>query len=178
MSDPMTDKQGKSWRAQVQDTAVDICDEAVVQSANLYLLVRKGLIASLGAVTLTADEMREFMERLVERGEVAESDVRTMLEELRTRKREREVQVQQQRQEAAQKASGALDESIGALLDRLNLVRKSEIQALNAQIAAIGAKVEALDARRPDASVLTDAGAPAEEAETPASDLPPDPQNG
>ena len=59
---------------QAKDALIDARNELIVQSANLYLVVRKALLASLGTVALTADEAGELFSRLVERGEIAEND--------------------------------------------------------------------------------------------------------
>ncbi len=56
---------------------IDVRNEVIVQSANLYLAVRKVLLSSLGAMSLTADETNEFLNRLVERGEIAEADAQS-----------------------------------------------------------------------------------------------------
>ena len=69
----MSQEEKKTLQDQAKEVFVDVRNELIVQSATLYLLVRKALMASLGAVALSADEANEFVNRLVERGEIARS---------------------------------------------------------------------------------------------------------
>lgn len=59
-----------------------IRNEAIVQSANLFLVARRILTTSLGAIALSIEETNEFIERLVERGEVAEHELSAMVDEI------------------------------------------------------------------------------------------------
>ena len=59
-----------------------IRSEAIVQSANLFLVARRILTTSLGAIALSIEETNEFIERLVERGEVAEHELTAMIDEM------------------------------------------------------------------------------------------------
>lgn len=169
----MAKKQKDDAQTEDGSAAAARCDEAIVQNANLYVRVRKGLTTSLGAMALTADEMREFIDRLVERGEMAESDMHMLLDDLRTRGHAQEERIQQQRPQSRHKASDALDEGLNAILTRFSLARQSEIQALHQQIADISAKIEMLSARRAQRPKANDSGTPAVEAQTPAADLRP-----
>ena len=80
----------KSLPDQAKEAVVDVRNELIVQSANLYLMVRKVLLASIGSVALTADEVGDVFTRLVERGEIAEADAQKIVADLRTQGRKRE----------------------------------------------------------------------------------------
>ena len=86
----MPTQDEKSLPGQAKEAMVDVRNELIVQSANLYLMVRKVLLASIGGVALTADEMGELFTRLVERGEIAEADAQKIVTDLRTQGRQRE----------------------------------------------------------------------------------------
>ena len=55
-------------------SAVNATDAAVAQCANLFLTVRRLLFMSLGALSLTADEARDLVDRLSERGDIAQAN--------------------------------------------------------------------------------------------------------
>ena len=80
----MPTQDEKSLPDQAKEAMVDVRNELIVQSANLYLMVRKVLLASIGGVALTADEAGDVFTRLVERGEIAEADAQKIVTDLRT----------------------------------------------------------------------------------------------
>lgn len=94
---------------------------------------RKVLLASVGAVALAQDELEDFVDRLVERGEIAEKDGRKLVREWMERRR-RETE----------RAEEEVDERVAELLHRMNVPTKSDIEALSAKISDLSAKVDAL----------------------------------
>ena len=142
-------KDERSLPDQAKDAMVDIRNEMIVQSANLYLMVRKVLLASLGSVALTADEAGELFTRLVERGEIAESDAQKIINDLRTQGRKREEEASQARDEISKKAGIALEDSVETILNRLNVPNKAEIEELSRKIGLLNEKVTILDGRKP-----------------------------
>jgi len=142
-------KDERSLPDQAKDAMVDIRNEMIVQSANLYLMVRKVLLASLGSVALTADEAGELFTRLVERGEIAESDAQKIITDLRTQGRKREEEASQARDEISKKAGIALEDSVETILNRLNVPNKAEIEELSRKIGLLNEKVTILDGRKP-----------------------------
>jgi polyhydroxyalkanoate synthesis regulator phasin len=105
------------------------------QRSSLYEVSRKVLLASIGAVALAQEEMEEFVNRLVERGELAEKDGKNLVREMMER-----------RKKGAQKAEDMMDKRMEDLLSRMNIPSKSDIDALSARIAALSKKVEELKA--------------------------------
>jgi len=134
----------KTLPDQMRDAAIDVRNEVIVQSANLYLMARKALMASLGAVAMTLDEANEFVDKLVERGELAEADTQKLLNELRTRSTTSEQTVGEASKNIVSKAGMALEESVEVILNRLNVPSKSEIEELSKKIGALNQKVSAL----------------------------------
>ena len=142
---PQEDK--KTLQDQAKEVLVDVRNELIVQSANLYLVVRKALLASLGAVALTADEANEFVNRLVERGELAEADTQRIINELRAQGRKQEAEANKMREEMARKASMALEDSVETILHQFNAPDKAEIEELSRKIGMLNDKVSALTDR-------------------------------
>ncbi len=99
----------------------------------LFDAARKVLLASIGAVALAQDEIEDFIDRLVERGEIAEKDGRKLVREIGER-----------RQKETKKAEGEVNKRIEDMLDRMNVPTKADIDALGEKIAALTKKVEEL----------------------------------
>ncbi len=143
----MAQEEKKTLQEQAKEVFVDVRNELIVQSANLYLLVRKALMASLGAVALTAEEANEFVNRLVERGEIAEADAQRLIGELRAQGRKQEEEASRARDELTRKAGMALEESVETILHQINAPDKAEIEELSRKIGVLNDKVTALTNR-------------------------------
>ncbi len=110
--------------------------EPVADGADRNLLldyVRKVLLASIGAVALAQDEMEEFVNKLVERGQIAEQDARKLLKD-----------VTERRTRTTAKAEETLDRRVEELLSRMNVPTKSDLDMLSAKITALTRKVDEL----------------------------------
>ena len=59
--------------------------EVVDEHNDLVDALRKVLLASIGGVALAQDEIGKFLNRMVERGEIAEKDARKLMDEAFTR---------------------------------------------------------------------------------------------
>ncbi len=101
---------------------------------NLLLdYVRKVLLASIGAVALAQDEMEDFVNKLVERGQIAEQDARKLIKD-----------VTERRTRTTAKAEETLDRRVEDLLSHMNVPTKSDLDLLSAKISALTKKVEEL----------------------------------
>lgn len=141
----MPTQDEKSIPDQAKEAMVDVRNELIVQSANLYLMVRKVLLASIGGVALTADEAGDLFTRLVERGEIAEVDAQKIVADLRTQGRKREEEATKVREDMTKKAGIALEDSVETILSRLNVPNKNEIEELSRKIGLLSEKVSNLD---------------------------------
>jgi poly(hydroxyalkanoate) granule-associated protein len=144
----MPTQDEKSLPDQAKEAMVDVRNELIVQSANLYLMVRKVLLASIGSVALTADEAGELFSRLVERGEIAETDAQRIVADLRSQGRKREEEASKTREDVTKKAGIALEDSVETILNRLNVPNKNEIEELSRKIGLLSEKVSSLDTPR------------------------------
>jgi poly(hydroxyalkanoate) granule-associated protein len=127
--------------------AVDVRNEVVTQSASVFLMARRALLASLGAVALTLEEGNLFIDRLIERGEVAEADIQKLISDLRSQTHEQEEKAQQARKSMGEKAGAALEESLDVILSRLNVPTKSDIEELSRKIAQLSERIVILKQR-------------------------------
>jgi poly(hydroxyalkanoate) granule-associated protein len=94
---------------------------------------RKVLLAGIGAVALAQDEIEDFVNKLVERGEIAEKDGKKLVREVMDR-----------RKKDAEKAEDEVSKRVEEILDRMNVPTKADIEALGDKIASLSKKVEDL----------------------------------
>jgi polyhydroxyalkanoate synthesis regulator phasin len=94
----------------------------------LYDATRTILLAAVGAAALAQEEMNNFLDRLVERGEMAESESRKLVREIIDRREK----LERERKSQEKKASGEAS------------VSKADIEALTARIADLTRQIEEL----------------------------------
>ena len=99
----------------------------------LYEASRRVLLASIGAIALAQDEIEDFVEKLVERGEIAEKDGKKLLREV-IAKRKKDVS----------KAEDELNKRIDEVVIRMDVPTKADIVALGDQINELSVKVDEL----------------------------------
>ena len=99
----------------------------------LYEATRMILLAGVGAVSLAQDEINSFLDRLVERGEMAEADARKLVREVMDRREKLEKERRQVVQEVKKPAAP---------------VTRSDLEALQARIAELTREIEALRQER------------------------------
>ena len=102
------------------------------ESRPLFDLARKVLLASIGAMALAQDEVEDFVNRLVDRGEIAEKDGRKLVKEIIDRRKKERGKVE------------GVSKRVEEALDRLNVPTKADIEALSEKIAALTKKVDEL----------------------------------
>jgi len=109
-----------------------------VETANTLLNgLRRVLLAAIGAVVLTQEQIEDFVGKLVERGEIADGDARNLLSDIGDR-RKKIVQG------STKKAEETADNRIEALLTKMNIPTKTEIDALSDKIEELSRKVDHL----------------------------------
>jgi polyhydroxyalkanoate synthesis regulator phasin len=99
----------------------------------LYETTRSILLAGIGAISLAQDEINIFLDRLVERGEMAEADARKLVREVADRREKLEKERRAQTREVHQPAPAT----------------RSDIEALNARVAELTRQIEELRNQRP-----------------------------
>jgi poly(hydroxyalkanoate) granule-associated protein len=107
--------------------------EIIDERNDVFEAVRKVVLAGIGGVALAQDEIAKFLNKMVERGEIAEKDARKLLDEVTSR-----------RKEQAKKAEKEVDTRMEELLARMNVPTKTDIEALSDKISKLTEKVEAL----------------------------------
>ena len=116
----------ESKKAKVDNTVEEV-------HGPLYEALRRVLMASIGAIALAQDEIEDFVEKLVERGEIAEKDGKKLVREV-IDKRKKDVS----------KAEDELNKRIDEVVERMDVPTKADIDALGDQINELSNKVDAL----------------------------------
>jgi poly(hydroxyalkanoate) granule-associated protein len=103
------------------------------ESGPMYEASRRILLAAIGAVAFAQDEVEEFVNRLVERGEIAEKEGKQLVKEMLDKRNEKRRTVE-----------GEVNKRFHDTMERLNVPSKKDIEELSAKITELTRKVEEL----------------------------------
>ncbi|MGC9332986.1 MAG: phasin family protein, partial [Anaerolineae bacterium] len=98
---------------------VNVEEASEEERVSLLEATRKVLLASMGAVALAQDELESFVNKLVDRGEIAERDGKKLVRDM-----------MEKRRWEARRAEDELEKRMEDLLQRMNVPTKSDIEAL------------------------------------------------
>ena len=120
--------------AEKEEKKVEVSEEeVVVEEASILESLRRVLLASVGVVALTIEEIGELVDKLVERGEIAEQEGKKLVTELKEKRKKKT-------DEAEDVASTRMRE----MMDKMDIPTKSDIDDLSAKIATLSKKVDEL----------------------------------
>ena len=100
-----------------------------------YETTRMILLAGVGAASLAQDEVKNFIDRLVERGEMAETDARSLVREVMDRREK----LEQERRQAAAAARHTAQPAAAQ-----PAASKADIESLTARVAELTRQIEEL----------------------------------
>ncbi len=110
---------------------------------------RSLLLASIGVVALSKEEIETQVSRLVEKGEITEKDSRKLIDDLLHRTKEMSAtQVKKTTEHVSKTTSKTEDiftKRIETVLNTMNIPSKQDIDQLTRKIDALSRKVSALD---------------------------------
>ncbi|RMG91923.1 MAG: poly(hydroxyalkanoate) granule-associated protein [Chloroflexi bacterium] len=125
-----------------EKTKIDVVEEEVAEESNSFLSgVRRVLLAGVGAVALAQEEIEDFVNKLVERGEIAEKDGRKLLNDIMEKRR-------QKAEESRQSVAEELDRRLESLLARMNVPTRRDIESLSEKINELSKKVDELKKKK------------------------------
>ena len=119
----MAEKSGKATEADTEE----------MERRSLFETVHRVLLALLGAVALAQEELDELVQKLIERGEIAEQEGKKMVSDVAAK---RKVQ--------AKRAEDEVDRRIEEIVGRTGVPTKADIDGLSKQITALTKKVDEL----------------------------------
>lgn len=116
------------------EETIEVQEETVDKDHNAMLATaRKVLLAGIGVVALAQEEIEDFVNRLIERGGIAEKDGRKLISDIVER-----------RKKQVEEAEAEIESKIEEILDRMNVPTKADIDALSRKITALTKKVDEL----------------------------------
>jgi len=121
-------------KADIEELVEQVQQEAKEKVSPLLDAVRRVLLASIGAAALAADEIEDFVNKLVERGEIAEKDGRKLVKDVLERRKEMKMRPIEQK----------LDQQMDRFLTRLNIPTRDDVESLSARIADLSKKIDEL----------------------------------
>ncbi len=96
-------------------------------------MMRRVMMAGIGAIAMTQEEVEKTLDKLVEQGEVAWGDRQKLVQDVMDRRRA-----------GAKKSQEQVQKRIEDVVTRMNVPTKSDIDALSEKIAALTKKVDEL----------------------------------
>lgn len=151
-------------------------------------LARKLFLASVGAFMLAQESVGElvdgaehsltqfledveaFIEKLVERGEIAEKDGRQLLTDLLERRKAAGQELVEGARGRAKEAETAVTGRMEELVARLNIPTREDLEALTKKITTLGRKVDKLQKLQVDEPAQTSMASVLEDAEEAVAD--------
>lgn len=118
---------------------VEVTEELLEENGHNPMLdmARKVLLAGIGAVALTQEEVEKFVNKLIDRGEIAEKDGRKLINDV-VEKRRRKAE------EITTEAEVTYESRMEEVLARMNIPSKSDIDALSRKVTDLTKKVDEL----------------------------------
>jgi poly(hydroxyalkanoate) granule-associated protein len=100
---------------------------------SMFEALRRVLLATIGAAAIAQDEIEALVDRLVERGEIAEKDGKKLVREVMDKRTGRATKVEEE-----------INKHLESVLDRMNIPSKADVEALSQKIAALSKKIDEL----------------------------------
>ena len=121
-------------KEKVMETVEQIKQTNGKEEQNTFIdAARKVLLAGIGAFALAQEEVEDFVNRLIERGEIAEKDGRKLVRE-----------VMERRKKDAEKAEDEITKRVETVMERMSVPSKADIEALSEKISALTKKIDEL----------------------------------
>jgi len=108
-------------------------DEEKYRKHSFYSLVRRMMLAGIGAIALKHDEHEEFINKLVERGEIAKKDGEKLMEEMRER-----------RKKYMHGEETYPHKKVAEILEHFSVPSKNDLNELNKKITNLEKKIDKL----------------------------------
>jgi polyhydroxyalkanoate synthesis regulator phasin len=117
----MSEQEVPTPKQQVDDVIVNVRNEAIVQTANLYLFGRQVMLTSVGMAALAIDAAQAIVQRAVERGEIMEADTHKLTTDLQQKASDRAKTANEARVEKTEQLTATLLENTNGILKRLGV---------------------------------------------------------
>ncbi len=134
---------------EVQVRQIDEPQTVSPEMAQLNEAVRRTILAGIGMVAVSMEELDKFIKRMAERGEVAQKDadkvVNQVMEQIRAvQPGSTPPMAGEGVQATAENVRSSFESNIEQFLNRLNIPSQRDIDELSARVAQLTARVEEL----------------------------------
>lgn len=96
-------------------------------------MLRKVMLATIGAAVLAQEEIETLINRLIERGEIAEKDGKKLMHEMMDKRKSR-----------TEKVEDEINKNITDVLVRMNIPTRTDIDSLSQKINGLSKKIDDL----------------------------------
>ncbi len=117
----MSEQEVRTLPEQANDAVVDMRNEAIVQTANLYSFGHQVMRTSIGMAALAAGAAQSFFQRAADRGAVMEADTHKLAADLQHRASDQAKAVNDARVEKTEQATAALLGNANGILKRIGV---------------------------------------------------------
>ncbi len=126
----------EQMKQQVEQAKQDTEKVVAEETSKLQEALHRVMLAAVGTLGLFQDEMEHFVNKAVERGQIAEKDARKTMNDVTEKRKDAGKEVDKRFKE--------VDKRFEDMLVKLNIPTKNDITALNDKIADLTQKVESL----------------------------------
>jgi poly(hydroxyalkanoate) granule-associated protein len=117
-------------KPKVEVPAAEPNEKAQSQMAEM---LRKVMLATIGAAVIAQEELEALVNRLVERGEIAEKDGKKLMHEMMDKRKSK-----------TEKVEDEINKNITDVLERMNIPTRTDIDALSQKINGLSKKIDDL----------------------------------
>jgi poly(hydroxyalkanoate) granule-associated protein len=96
-------------------------------------MLRRMFLATIGAAVIAQEEVEALVNRLVERGEIAEKDGKKLINEMMAKRKSQTTDV-----------GDEISKNIEGVLNRMNIPSKADVDALSQKITGLSKKIDEL----------------------------------
>jgi poly(hydroxyalkanoate) granule-associated protein len=96
-------------------------------------IVRRVCLATIGAAVIAQEEIEALVNRLVERGEIAEKDGKKLIHEMMDKRKTKTDKIEDE-----------VNKNIEGVLERMNIPSKTDVESLSQKITALSKKIDEL----------------------------------
>ena len=119
------------------DQKIEVEEEIIEESKAFLSILRQVVMAGIGAVNLAQTEVEGLISKLVDKGDIAEKDGRSLINEFMQKRKQRV-------EESSKRVEAEIEQRMENLLNRMNIPSKKAIENLTQKVAALSEKVDAL----------------------------------
>jgi len=96
-------------------------------------MIRRMFLATIGAAVIAQEEIEVLVNRLVERGEIAEKDGKKLINEMMAKRKSQTTDVGEE-----------ISKNVESVLSRMNIPSKADVDALGQKITGLSKKIDEL----------------------------------